>query len=161
LKRFRRTADEVDLGAERGYALKLFCTAMAGAGDRFAFYGGGISLIGAQGERSRCMLSTRRFRFTGLSRPTSSGDVACEEGRSIRCTDGKAAVFAGCSGSRAAPDVRTRHGRPLLCSQKRIDVFKGKKHAEPLRAYQALVTTQQRAGPYSMACAAGPSLASA
>ncbi|MFN3302356.1 MAG: PPC domain-containing protein [Roseateles sp.] len=52
-------------------------------------------------------------------------------------------------------------GRAQLSSQKPIDVFKGKKYAEPLRAYQALVTTQQRAGLYSMACAAGQSLASA
>ena len=36
--------------------------------------------------------------------------------------------------------------RAQLTSQKPIDVFKGKKYAEPLRAYQALVTTQQRAG---------------
>ncbi len=52
-------------------------------------------------------------------------------------------------------------GRAQLSSQKPIDVFKGKKYAEPLRAYQALVTTQQRAGLYSMACAAAPSPASA
>lgn len=47
--------------------------------------------------------------------------------------------------------------RAQLESQKPIDVFKGKKHAEPLRAYRALVVMQQRQGLYSMLCVASPS----
>jgi hypothetical protein len=52
-------------------------------------------------------------------------------------------------------------GRARIASQKPIDVFKGKEHAEPLRACRSLVVTKQRAGLYSMPCAAASSLAPA
>ena len=80
----------------------------------------------------------------------------------VICTDRQAAVFRALWSFKREPR-NSEHvmRRAQLSSQKPIDVFKGKKYAEPLRAYQALVTTQQRAGLYGMACAAAQSLASA
>ncbi len=76
----------------------------------------------------------------------------------IRLTEAQAVVFKALwsfkGEPRTAEQIMRRAG---LDSDKPIDVFKGKKYAEPLRAYQALVTTQQRAGLYSMPCAAAAS----
>lgn len=76
--------------------------------------------------------------------------------------DGQAAIFRALWSFKGEPrNSEQVMRRAQLTSQKPIDVFKGKKYAEPLRAYQALVTTQQRAGLYSLACAAARSLAPA
>ncbi|MER0899527.1 hypothetical protein AAA538_08305 [Pseudomonas aeruginosa] len=131
--------------------------------DRFAFYGGGISFIGAPVERSPVQAVDPTMPVHGpFSADFKWVTLPGEEGRPIRCTDGQAAVFRALWSFKGEPRSSEQvMGRAQLYSQKPIDVFKGKKYAEPLRAYQALVTTQQRAGLYSMACAAAPSLASA
>jgi hypothetical protein len=83
-----------------------------------------------------------------------------EEGHPILCTNGQAAVFRALWSFKGEPRTSEQvMGRAQLASQKPIDVFKGKKYAEPLRAYQALVVTQRRAGLYAMPCAAVASLA--
>ncbi len=131
--------------------------------DRFAFYGGGISFIGAPVERSPVQAVDPTMPVHGpFSADFKWVTLPGEEGRPIRCTDGQAAVFRALWSFKGEPRSSEQvMGRAQLSSQKPVDVFKGKKYAEPLRAYQALVTTQQRAGLYSMACAAAPSLASA
>lgn len=131
--------------------------------DRFAFYGGGISFIGAPVERSPVQAVDPTMPVHGpFSADFKWVTLPGEEGRPIRCTDGQAAVFRALWSFKGEPRSSEQvMGRAQLSSQKPIDVFKGKRYAEPLRAYQALVTTQQRAGLYSMACAAAPSLASA
>ncbi len=131
--------------------------------DRFAFYGGGISFIGAPGERSPVQADDPTMPVHGpFSADFKWVTLPGEEGHPIRCTDGQAAVFRALWSFKGEPrNSEQVMRRAQLTSQKPIDVFKGKKYAEPLRAYQALVTTQQRAGLYSMACAAAQSLASA
>lgn len=131
--------------------------------DRFAFYGGGISFIGAPGELSPVQaVDPTRPVHGPFSADFKWVTLLGEEGHPIRCTDGQAAVFRALWSFKGEPRSSEQvMGRAQLSSQKPIDVFKGKNYAEPLRAYQALVTTQQRAGLYSMACAAAPGLASA
>lgn len=123
--------------------------------DRFAVYGGGISFIGARGEQSPVQAVDPAMPVHGpFSADFKFVTLPGEEGRPIRCTDGQAAVFRALwlfKGERRTSEQVMR--RAQLTSQKPIDVFKGKKHAEPLRAYRTLVATQQRQGLYSMPCA--------
>jgi len=129
--------------------------------DRFAFYDGGISFIGTPGERSPVQAVDTTVPVHGpFSADFKWVTLPGEEGHPIRCTDGQAAVFRALWSFKGEPRLSEQvMGRAHPSSQKPIDVFKGEKYAEPLRAYQALVTTQQRARLYSMACAAA-SLAS-
>ncbi|MEW6099743.1 MAG: hypothetical protein AB1666_11210 [Pseudomonadota bacterium] len=131
--------------------------------DRFAFYGGGISFIGAPGGQSSAQAVDPAMPVHGpFSADFKWVTLPGEEGRPILCTDGQAAVFRALWSFKGEPRTSEQvMGRAQLASQKPIDVFKGKKHAEPLRAYRTLVVTQQRAGLYSMPCAAASSLAPA
>ncbi len=131
--------------------------------DRFAFYGGGISFVGMPGLQSPApVLDPTMPVFGPFSADFKWVTLPGEEGRPILCTDGQAAVFQALWSFKGEPRTSEQvMGRAQLTSQKPIDVFKGKKHAEPLRAYRALVVTQQRADLYSMPCAAAPSLAPA
>jgi len=131
--------------------------------DRFAFYGGGISFIGAPGGQGSAQAVDPAMPVHGpFSADFKWVTLPGEEGRPILCTDGQAAVFRALWSFKGEPRTSEQvMGRAQLASQKPIDVFKGKKHAEPLRAYRTLVVTQQRAGLYSMPCAAASSLAPA
>ncbi len=131
--------------------------------DWFAFYGGGISFIGAPGGQGSAQAVDPAMPVHGpFSADFKWVTLPGEEGRPILCTDGQAAVFRALWSFKGEPRTSEQvMGRAQLASQKPIDVFKGKKHAEPLRAYRTLVVTQQRAGLYSMPCAAASSLAPA
>lgn len=129
--------------------------------DRFAFYGGGISFIGAPGGQGSAQAVDPAMPVHGpFSADFKWVTLPGEEGRPILCTDGQAAVFRALWSFKGEPRTSEQvMGRAQLASQKPIDVFKGKKHAEPLRAYRALVVTRRRQGLYSMPCAAVSSLA--
>jgi hypothetical protein len=131
--------------------------------DRFALYGGGIAFIGEPGERSPVQAVDPTIPVHGpFSADFRWVTLPGEEGHPILCTNGQAAVFRALWSFKGEPRTSEQvMGRAQLASQKPIDVFKGKKHAEPLRAYRTLVITQQRAGLYAMPCAAAASLASA
>lgn len=138
--------------------------------DRFAFYGGGISFIGAPGERSSVQADDPT---APVHRPFSADfkfvTLPNWPGGPIRCSDGQAAVFKSLWSFKGEPMTARRiMDRAGLDSDKLIDLFKvkardkGKPEAEgPLAAYRALVVVQRRQGLYSMPCAAPPSLASA
>jgi hypothetical protein len=131
--------------------------------DRFALYGGGIAFIGEPGERSPVQAVDPTIAVHGpFSADFKWVTLPGEEGHPILCTDGQAAVFRALWSFKGEPRTSEQvMGRAQLADQKPIDVCKGNKHAEPLRAYRTLVVTQQRAGLYSMPCAAVASLAPA
>lgn len=133
--------------------------------DRFAFYGGGISFIGATGEPPAPQAHdpttpvhgpfSADFRWVTLPEVWPHGP--------IRLTKAQAAVFQALwSFKGELRDGETIMRRAGLDSDKPIDVFKvkardkGKPEAEgPLVAYRALVqVVQGRPGLYSMPCAA-------
>jgi hypothetical protein len=65
-----------------------------GLEDRFAFYGGGISFIGAPGEQSAVQAVDPAMPVNGpFSADFKWVTLPGEEGHPIRCTDGQAAVF--------------------------------------------------------------------
>jgi len=137
--------------------------------DRFTLYGGGISFLGATGAPPAPQASdpttpvhgpfSADFRWVILPNVWPSGP--------IRLTEAQAAVFRSLWSFQGEPMSGERIMRRAgLKSDKPIDVFKvkardkGKPEVERrLAAYHALVLTQQRAGLYSMPCAAAPSLA--
>lgn len=136
--------------------------------DRFAFYGGGISFIGAPGERSSVQADDPTMPVHGpFSADFKFVTLPDWPGGPIRCSEGQAAVFKALWSFRGEPMSGERiMQRAGLESAKPIDVFKvkardkGKPEAEgPLFAYRALVVTQKRQGLYSMPCAANPSTA--
>ncbi|PPE66360.1 hypothetical protein [Caldimonas caldifontis] len=131
--------------------------------DRFAFYGGGISFIGAPGGQGSAQAVDPAMPVHGpFSADFKWVTLPGEEGRPILCTDGQAAVFRALWSFKGEPRTSEQvMGRAQLTSQKPIDVFKGKKHAEPLRAYRTLVVTQRRSGLYALPCAAASSPAPA
>jgi hypothetical protein len=131
--------------------------------DRFAFYGGGVSFLGAQVQHDTAQPVDPTTPVNGpFSADFKWVTLSGEEGHPIHCTDAQAAVFQALWSFKGAPVPADRlMGRADLQSDKPIDVFKvkardkGKPESErPLAAYRALVVTQQRAGLYSMPCAA-------
>jgi len=132
--------------------------------DRFAFYGGGISFIGATGEPPASQANdpttpvhgpfSADFRWVTLPEVWPYG--------SIRLTEAQAAVFRALWSFKGEPVTAERiMQRAGLESAKPINVFKvkardkGKPEAEgALAAYRALVVTQRREGLYAMPCAA-------
>lgn len=135
--------------------------------DRFAFYGGGISFIGAPGERSpvQAVDPTRPVHgpFSADFKWVTLRDWP--DGR-IRCSEGQAAVFRSLWSFTGEPMTAERiMDRAGLDSDKLIDLFKvkahdkGKPEAEgPLAAHRTLVVTRRRQGLYSMPCAAAAGL---
>lgn len=135
--------------------------------DRFAFYGGGISFIGAPVERSPVQAVDPTMPVHGpFSADFKFVTLPDWPGGPIRCRDGQAAVFKSLWSFKGEPMTAERiMDRAGLDSDKLIDLFKvkardkGKPEAEgPLAAYRALVVTQRRQGLYSMPCAAAASL---
>jgi ribosomal protein S27E len=130
--------------------------------DRFAFYGGGISFIGATGEPPAPQAGDPTTPVHGpFSADFRWVTLSDGPGGPIRLTEAQAAVFKALwsfkGEPRRAEQIMQRAG---LESDKPIDVFKvkprdkGKPEAEgPLAAYRELVVTQKRAGLYSMPCA--------
>lgn len=135
--------------------------------DRFAFYGGGISFIGAPGEQSPVLAVDPTMQVHGpFSADFKFVTLHDWPGGPIRCSDGQAAVFKSLWSFKGEPMTAERiMDRAGLDSDKLIDLFKvkardkGKPEAEgPLAAYRTLVVTQRRQGLYSMPCAAAASL---
>lgn len=138
--------------------------------DRFAFYGGGISFIGAPGEQSPVQAVDPTMPVHGpFSADFKFVTLPDWPGGPVRCSDGQAAVFKSLWSFKGEPMTAERiMDRAGLDSDKLIDLFKvkardkGKREAEgPLAAYRTLVVTQRRQGLYSMPCAAAASLVSA
>lgn len=124
--------------------------------ERFTFYGGGIAHIpipsvGHVGEPAAVDPAapvhgpfSEDFRWVTLDDGTTGA---------IHCTAGQSAVFKALwdfKGEwRRGEQVMQRAG---LTSSKPSDVFKAARYEGPRRAYQTLVTTQDREGLYAMPC---------
>lgn len=135
--------------------------------DRFAFYGGGISFIGAPGERNQVQAVDPTMPVHGpFSADFKFVTLPDWPDGPIRCSDGQAAVFRSLWSFKGEPMTAERiMDRAGLDSDKLIDLFKvkardkGKPEAEgPLAAYRTLVVTRRRQGLYSMPCAAAAGL---
>lgn len=127
--------------------------------DRFAFYGGGISFVGAPGEQSPVRAVDPTMPVHGpFSADFKWVTLPGEEGRPIRCTDGQAAVFRALWSFEGEPMPAERvMQRAGLESDKPVDVFKvksrdkGKPEVEArLAAYHSLVISEQRSGLYAI-----------
>jgi len=131
--------------------------------DRFDFYGGGISFIGAPGERSPVRAVDPTVPVHGpFSADFKFVTLPDWPDGPIRCREGQAAVFKSLWSFKGEPMTAERiMDRAGLDSDKLIDLFTVKAHAGakpeaegPLAAYRPLVVTQRRQGLYSMPCAA-------
>ncbi|MBU2855464.1 hypothetical protein HF289_00820 [Acidithiobacillus ferrooxidans] len=132
--------------------------------ERFTFYGGGIALVGTPSPAAQ---QTVVDPATPVKGPFSADfkwvTLPDGDGTPIRCTDGQAKVFAALwSFKDEATTAERIMRRADLGSAKPSDLFKIKakdrgkpEPAAQHAAYGALVVTQQRAGLYSMPCAAG------
>ncbi|MCX7791414.1 MAG: hypothetical protein N2378_12300 [Chloroflexaceae bacterium] len=138
--------------------------------ERFTFYGGGIAFIGATGEPPAPQAGDPTMPVHGpFSADFKWVTLPDWPHGPIRLTNAQAAVFKALWSFKGEPRTAEQvMQRARLDSAKPIDVFKvkardrGKPQAEgPRWAYRALVVTQQRAGLYSMPCAAASSLAAA
>jgi hypothetical protein len=125
-----------------------------GLEDRFRLHGDGISFLGAPGT----VLSRRRNNPAAPVHGPFSADFRLvyldgEHDAPIRCSKAQADVFRALwdfgGKDRRGDDVMRQANRR---SSKPIDVFKNS--PEPLRAYKALVVTDQKEGLYRMPCAA-------
>lgn len=132
--------------------------------ERFTFYGGGISFIGSASPSTKRVVDDPATPVNGpFSADFKWATLPDGNGTPIRFTDGQAKVFAALwsfkGGAATAERIMQRAG---LDSAKPSDLFKikskdkGKPEPEAQHAaYGVLVVTQQRAGLYSMPCAAG------
>jgi hypothetical protein len=132
--------------------------------ERFAFYGGGISLIAsvdaaelrAASDPAAPVFGPFSADFRWVTLPGWPHGL-------IRCAGGQAAMFKALWSFKGEPMTTERIMRSAcLRSDKPNDLFKvkardkGRPEAEgPLFAYRTLVTTRQREGLYWMPCAAG------
>lgn len=132
--------------------------------ERFAFYGGGIALIGATASSAQPAVADPATSVNGpFSADFKWATLPDGNGTPIRFTDGQAKVFEALWSFKGEATTAERiMQRAGLNSAKPSDLFKikakDKGKPEPAAqhaAYVALVVTQQRAGLYSMPCAAG------
>jgi hypothetical protein len=130
--------------------------------DRFAFYGGGISFIGAPGEQSPVQAVDPTIPVHGpFSADLKFVTLPDWPGGPVRCRDGQAAVFKSLWSFKGEPMKAERiMDRAGLTSDKPIDLFKIKtpdkgnpEHEGPLFVYRALVKSRRREGLYWMPCA--------
>jgi hypothetical protein len=130
--------------------------------DRFAFYGGGISFIGAPGEQSPVQAVDPTIPVHGpFSADFKFVTLPDWPGGPVRCRDGQAAVFKSLWSFKGEPMKAERiMDRAGLTSDKPIDLFKIKtpdkgnpEHEGPLFVYRALVKSRRREGLYWMPCA--------
>ena len=130
--------------------------------ERFTFYGGGITFIASPSSATPVVVDLA----TPVNGPFSADfkwatlpDISSVP---IQFTDGQAKVFEALWSFKGAEvDGERIMQRAGQKSDKPIDLFKIKskdkgkpEHEARLAAYGALVVTQQRAGLYSMPCAA-------
>ena len=131
--------------------------------ERFTFYGGGITFIAAPPSTIPAVVDPATPVNGPFSADFKWATLPDGDGTPIRFTDGQAKVFEALWSFKGEATTAERiMQRAGLESAKPNDVFKvksrdkGKPESEgPLTAYRALVVTQQRAGLYSMPCAAG------
>ena len=132
--------------------------------EHFAFYGGGIALIGATALSAQPAVADPATPVNGpFSADFKWATLPDGNGTPIRFTDGQAKVFEALWSFKGEATTAERiMQRAGLDSAKPSDLFKikskDKGKPEPAAqhaAYVALVVTQQRAGLYSMPCAAG------
>ena len=131
--------------------------------ERFTFYGGGIALVGTSLPSAQPTVADPATPVNGpFSADFKWATLPDISSTPIRFTDGQAKVFEALWSFKGEATTAERiMQRAGLSSDKPNDVFKvrsrdkGKPEAEgPLTAYRTLVVTQQRAGLYSMPCAA-------
>lgn len=134
--------------------------------ERFTFYGGGIALVGTPSPAAQQTVADPTTPVYGpFSADFKWATLPDISGAPIRFTDGQAKVFAALWSFKGKATTADRiMQRAGLDSAKPSDMFKikakDKGKPEPAAqhaAYGALVVTQQRAGLYSMPCAAGAS----
>jgi hypothetical protein len=132
--------------------------------ERFTFYGGGIALIGAPSPSAQPAAADPATPVKGpFSADFKWATLPEISSTPIRFTDGQAKVFEALWSFKGEATTAERiMQRAGLDSAKPSDLFKikakDKGKPEPAAqhaAYGALVVTQQRAGLYSMPCAAG------
>lgn len=132
--------------------------------ERFTFYGGGIALIGTSLPSTQPTVADPATPVNGpFSADFKWATLPDGNGTPIRFTDGQAKVFEALWSFKGEATTAERiMQRAGLNSAKPSDLFKikskDKGKPEPAAqhaAYVALVVTQQRAGLYSMPCAAG------
>ena len=130
--------------------------------ERFTFYGGGITFFAAPPSATPVVVDSAtpvNGPFSADFRWATLPDV---QATPIRFTDGQAKVFESLWSFKGVEvDGERIMQRAGQKSDKPIDLFKIKskdkgkpEHEARLAAYGALVVTQQRAGLYSMPCAA-------
>ena len=132
--------------------------------ERFTFYGGGIALVGTSLPFTQPTVADPATPVNGpFSADFKWATLPDISSTPIRFTDGQAKVFEALWSFKGEATTAERiMQRAGLDSAKPSDLFKikakDKGKPEPAAqhaAYGALVITQQRAGLYSMACAAG------
>ena len=132
--------------------------------DRFGFYGGSISFIGAPGRQGPSQaIDPRQTAHGPFSADFKWVTLPNWPGGPIRCTDGQAAVFKSLWSFNAIEvDGERVMKRAGLTSGKPNDLFKVKQRYKgnpdyegPLFAYRALVKSNRREGTYWMPCAVG------
>lgn len=132
--------------------------------ERFTFYGGGIALIGTSLPSTQPTVADPATPVNGpFSADFKWATLPDISSTPIRFTDGQAKVFEALWSFKGEATTAERiMQRAGLNSAKPSDLFKikskDKGKPEPAAqhaAYVALVVTQQRAGLYSMPCAAG------
>ena len=132
--------------------------------ERFTFYGGGIALIGTSLPSTQPTVADPATPVNGpFSADFKWATLPDISSTPIRFTDGQAKVFEALWSFKVEATTAERiMQRAGLDSAKPSDLFKikskDKGKPEPAAqhaAYVALVVTQQRAGLYSMPCAAG------
>jgi len=130
--------------------------------ERFTFYGGGISFIPSAPSAAPAVADPAAPVNGPFSADFKWATLPDVQATPIRFTDGQAKVFESLWSFKGVEvDGERIIQRAGQKSDKPIDLFKIKskdkgkpEHEARLAAYGALVVTQQRAGLYSMPCAA-------
>ena len=131
--------------------------------ERFTFYGSGIVLLGTPSPSAMPAVADPATPVNGpFSADFKWATLPDVQATPIRFTDGQAKVFESLWSFKGVEvDGERIMQRAGQKSDKPIDLFKIKskdkgkpEHEARLAAYGALVVTQQRAGLYSMPCAA-------
>ena len=130
--------------------------------ERFTFYGGGISFIPSAPSAAPAVADPAAPVNGPFSADFKWATLPDVQATPIRFTDGQAKVFESLWSFKGVEvDGERIMQRAGQKSDKPIDLFKIKskdkgkpEHEARLAAYGALVVTQQRAGLYSMPCAA-------
>lgn len=130
--------------------------------ERFTLYGGNLSFVAPGASVDDVALDTTEAVNGSFSADFRWVHLPGDQHGPIALSDAHAAVFSALwHFGGQEQEAHVVMSRASLSSDKPIDVFKVKKqnkgdpkYEAPLRAYKALVKTNQRAGTYAMPCAA-------